>query len=78
MSDMNNPLSLVQEYRKLVLIYEALDEKIDELIMTSEGTMENMSEAELSEYRRLARERSEVQNEMRILEQQLMIDDEDD
>lgn len=77
MSEMN-PLDLVREYRKLVLIYEALDEKIDDLIMDNKGGMENMSPADLSQYREWAQKRTEVLNDMRILEQQLNIDDEDD
>jgi len=77
MSDEKNPLELVREYRKLVYIYEALDEKIDKLIMVNNGGMENMSDADLKQYRKWAYERSEVLNEMRILEQQLSIDDED-
>lgn len=77
MSDMN-PLDKVREYRKLVLIYEALDEKIDELIMANNGGMANMSDADMAQYRKWAHKRSEVLNEMRILELELNIDDEDD
>ena len=77
MSDEKNPLELVREYRKLVLLYEALDEKIDALIMANDGGTENMSDDDLKQYRELAHKRSEVRNEMRILEQQLQIDGED-
>jgi hypothetical protein len=73
-----NPLELVQTYREMVLLYEALDEKIDQLIMSNNGTMEKMSAADLEQYREWARQRSEVLNDMRILEQQLNIDDRDD
>ena len=73
-----NPLELVQTYREMVLLYEALDEKIDHLIMSNNGTMEKMSSADLEQYREWARQRSEVLNDMRILEQQLNIDDRDD
>ncbi len=79
MSDDNqNPLTLIQEYQRLVLNYEALDKQIDNLIMANDGSMENMSEEEIAQYRQWAQERSEVLNDMRILEQQLNIDDEDD
>lgn len=79
MSDDNqNPLTLIQEYQRLVLNYEALDKQIDNLIMANDGSMENMSEEEITQYRQWAQERSEVLNDMRILEQQLNIDDEDD
>jgi len=77
MSNERNPLELVHEYRKLVLLYEALDEKIDALIMANDGGTENMSDDDLKEYRDLAHKRSEVRNEMRILERQLQMDDED-
>ena len=76
--DAKNQLELVQEYRKQVFIYEALDEKIDNLIMANGGGTENMSEADLKQYREWARYRTEVRNEMRILEQQLNIDMADD
>ena len=70
-------LEAVQEYRKLVFIYEALDEKIDTLIMANNGGTESMSEADLMQYRKWAAERAEILNDMRILEQQLNMDDED-
>jgi hypothetical protein len=71
-------LRLVQKYRTLVYIYEALDEKIDSLIMENGGVTEKMSEFDLQQYRSWAQERSEVLNEMRILEQQLNMDTDDD
>ena len=72
-----NQLELVQEYRKQVLIYEELDEKIDSLIMANGGATENMSKADLKQYREWAQQRTEAQNEMRILEQQLSMDTDD-
>jgi hypothetical protein len=72
-----NSLNLVQQYQALVLRYEALDTQIDDLIMANDGSMENMSKAELQQYRQLAQQRSEVRNDMRILEQQLSIDEDD-
>lgn len=69
---------LVQAYRKLVFIYETLDEKIDNLIMANGGGTENMSEADLKQYREWAQERAEALNDMRILEQQLNMDTDDD
>ena len=67
----------VQQYRKLVLVYEALDEEIDQLIMTNGGHTEDMSPDVMDRYRSLARRRDDVQNDMRALEQELQIDDED-
>ena len=76
--DDKRQLALVQKYRTLVYIYEALDEKIDELIMANGGATENMSEDDRKQYRKWADERSEVLNEMRILEQQLNLDNDEE
>ena len=67
----------VQQYRKLVLVYEALDEEIDQLIMANGGHTDKMSPDSIERYRNLARRRDEVQNDMRALEQELQSDDED-
>lgn len=78
MSDnQDEQLKLVQKYRTWVVKYESLDEKIDNLIMANDGGTENMSKADLQQYRQWARERSEILNEMRILEQQLNMDFDD-
>jgi len=69
-------LSQVQAYRKLVLLYEALDTEIDALIMAHGGTSEQMTDADRARYRDLAQKRDEIQNEMRLLEQALNLDDE--
>jgi hypothetical protein len=76
--DERGALHQVQKYRKMVLVYEALDEEIDELLMAHGGGTENMSDIELARYRELARKRDEVLNEMRILEQELHLDDTDE
>lgn len=67
----------VAAYQKLVLRYEALDEEIDALIMAHGGTSDKMPADDLTRYRALARERDEVQNELRMLEHQLRLDDEE-
>lgn len=74
MSD-DNPLAQVQAYRKLVLLYEALDKEIDDLLMSHGGHTENMTSSDLERYRELAEKRSDVQNQMYILEQLLSIDE---
>lgn len=66
----------VQYYRKVVLMYEALDKQIDELIMAHGGASENMPPEDHARYRDMARERDELLNEMRRLEQELLDDDE--
>jgi hypothetical protein len=73
--DSGNMLHEVQEYRDLVLKYEALDEQVDALIMAHGGVTEHMAPADLEKYRKLARERDEVLNEMRVMEQALLSDD---
>jgi hypothetical protein len=74
--DDRDALRRVQEYRKLVLLYEALDKQIDDLIMANGGLAENMSALDLARYRKLARQRDEVQNDMRALEQDLQMGEE--
>ena len=69
-------LHQVQTYRKIVLLYEALDEEIDTLLMSHGGTSEKMPSDALAHYRDLARQRDELFNEMRALEQKLLSDDE--
>lgn len=74
--DEQDVLAKVQTYRKLVLQYEALDAEIDALIMRHGGSSDSMTEADRERYRELARQRDEVQNDMRLLEQELDLDDE--
>lgn len=70
-------LALVQRYQKLVEAYEALDNQIDELVSASRGRADQMSAADLSTYRELARKRSELLNDMRLLEQRLNLTGDD-
>jgi hypothetical protein len=76
MSQNSGDLHRVQQYRKIVLLYEALDAQIDELIMAHGGTSEHMSAEALSRYRELARKRDEMLNDMRVLEHELRLDEE--
>jgi hypothetical protein len=66
----------VQNYRKIVLLYEALDAEIDRLISQHGGTMDKMSSEDLAYYRKLAAQRDELYNEMRLMEKKLLDDDE--
>lgn len=68
-------LSKVQDYRRIVLAYEGLNQQISELLTANAGSTDKMSSADRERYRQLARQRDEVQNEMRWLEQQLLDDD---
>lgn len=69
MSD--NMLQQVTRYNELVQEYHALDEKIDTLIDAHQGHSENMSDESRETYRQLARERDDVFNQMRTMEQTL-------
>jgi uncharacterized heparinase superfamily protein len=69
-------LHSVQAYRKLVLLYEALDAEIDKLIMAHGGHSEDMPPEDLQRYRDLAHKRDDLQNQMREMEQSLALDDE--
>ena len=71
-------LALVRRYRRLVEEYEALDARIDELIMASDGSADKMSATDLRQYRQWARERSEKLNAMRRLERQLDLAEDED
>lgn len=71
-------LALVRRYRRLVEEYEALDARIDELIMASDGSADKMSAADLRQYRQWARERSEKLNAMRRLERRLDLAEDED
>ena len=70
-------LELVAQYRQLVEAYEALDSKIDELIMAAGGKSEAMSAENRRLYREWARQRNELLNEMRLLERQLNLMEDD-
>ena len=69
------PLVLVKKYQELVLLYEALDKEIDELIMAHGGSSEKIPPEELARYRHLARRRDDIQGEMHELEMELNIDE---
>jgi hypothetical protein len=68
-------LDRVQEYRRLVLAYEALDEEVDALLVRHQGETDQMSGRDLAHYRELARRRDDIHNQMRELEQQILLDD---
>ena len=72
MPDDKNMLARVQNYRKIVLIYEGLNKEIDRLLMENDGGTGNMSDDDLVRFHGLARQRDELFNEMRSLEQQLL------
>jgi hypothetical protein len=74
--DETDNVDQVQEYRRLVLEYEALDEEIDVLLARHQGAAEKMSPDDLKQYREMARHRDDVYNQMKALEQQIFQDDE--
>ncbi|HYO87398.1 MAG TPA: hypothetical protein VER79_02060 [Candidatus Limnocylindrales bacterium] len=67
---------LVARYQALVVRYEALDTEIDDLLMAHGGHTEDLPTIDLRRYRALARERDDVESELRTLEQQLNLNDE--
>lgn len=71
----NDMLQQVTEYDELVKRYHALDEQIDKLLNEHQGHSENMSDSAMAHYRALARDRDDVFNAMRAMEQQLFTDD---
>ncbi|MDX2160091.1 MAG: hypothetical protein SF162_02080 [bacterium] len=74
----SDPLQDVQRYRALVLEYEALDEQIDQFIIQRGGKQEHeMTTDDLTAYREMARRRDDLLNEIRQLETELHLNDED-
>lgn len=71
-------LNRIQQYRNMVLEYEALNDEISQLIMNNGGGSEHMSADDLTRYREMAHRRDELQHEIRWLEQQLLEDDQND
>ena len=71
----NNMREQVQAYNELVQTYHALDEKIDTLLTGYDGHTENMPDEAIQQYRNLARQRDEVFNSMRAMEQELFSDE---
>lgn len=75
MTQDDDMLQKVEDYRRLVLLYEKLHAEINALISRYGGSSENMPPDELAHYRDLARNRDETLNDMRWLEQQLLDED---
>ena len=65
----------VQAYDALVEKYHELDEQIDNLLTKYNGYTKNMPPEAIQQYRDLARERDDVFNSMRLMEQKLFSDD---
>jgi len=65
----------VQEYQRLVLEYEALDEEIDALIARHHGATEHMPDEAYQRYRELANHRDYVYNQMKRLEREIFPED---
>ena len=65
-------LEQVRNYRKIVLIYEALNQKIQELLEPYGSSADKLPKEELEQYRLYAQQRDELQNEIRWLEEELL------
>ena len=72
---MDDMLQQVARYDELVKRYHALDQQIDKLLNDHQGHSENMSDDAMQRYRSLARERDDVFNAMRAMEQVLFADE---
>jgi hypothetical protein len=74
MSDADLSADLAR-YQVLVAAYEAIDERID-VFLASQGTsLDKMGDADKHRYREMCRERDDLHNEMRALEQMLFGDE---
>ena len=65
-------LQSIATYRKIVHTYEQLNDEIHKLIEDNGGGTENMTTEQIEHYRTLARKRDEAQNDLRLLERQLL------
>lgn len=65
----------VEQYNTLIDQYHALDHEIDTLLSDHHGHTENMTSDDMALYRKLARQRDDVFNAMRVLGQDLFVDD---
>ncbi|MBK8134383.1 MAG: FAD-binding oxidoreductase [Chloroflexi bacterium] len=66
----------LNRYQELVRDYEALDQRIDDLLASYGGNVDQMSGQDKQHYRELFRQRDELLNDMRFLEQTLIDPDE--
>lgn len=67
--------SRIARYREIVLQYESIHHKISDLLDRHQGGTEHMSDDDRQHYREMARQRDELVNEIRVLEQQLLDED---
>lgn len=74
MTGKDDIIQKINTYRDLVVQYEALDEAIDTLL-DSHSSEDSLTAEEMRRYRELARQRDDVQNAMRVLEEQLQMND---
>jgi hypothetical protein len=72
---MDDMVQQVAKYDELVKQYQTLDQQIDKLLHDHQGHSENMSSESMQHYRSLARERDDVFNAMRAMEQLLFADE---
>lgn len=75
MNDPDDLHAVIARYQEIVLLYEALDESIDQLITEYNGMSENMPPEIFEVYRSLAAQRDDAYNEVRELGQLLALDD---
>lgn len=78
MSDSSGDLrDELARYQALVQQYESLDERIDSLLDTYSGSVDQMTPDDKQRYREMFRQRDELLNDMRVLEHTLNIDADD-
>ncbi len=73
--EQNDLLNQLENYRKIVLRYEGLNDEIQTLLNNNNGVTKDMPPEDLAHYRGLAHQRDEALNEMRRLEQELLDED---
>jgi len=71
----NDMLQQVEKYNELVNQYQKLDDQIDTLLTNHYGHTSAINDDVMQQYRHLARQRDDIVNAMRQLEQLLFVDD---
>jgi len=73
----NDLLEQIEHYRQLTQRYRTLDQQIDDLLKRTRvaGDIDTLHHVDREAYRSLARQRDEIINEMRRMEQFLFAED---
>ncbi len=75
MNENSDSLQQAAQYQQLVEQYEALNDRIQTMLDNVGGDTRKFAPEEFQQYRQIARQRDEIFNEVRVLQQQWMDED---